>query len=45
MVSSLYISDDFKTLETYFFVDAISQANDVIAEMFIYNKIIFIVEH
>ena len=37
MASSLYISDDFKTLETYFFDDTISQANDLIAEMFIYD--------
>ena len=32
MASSLYISDDFKTLETYFFGDAITQANDLIAD-------------
>ena len=31
-MSYLYISDDFKTLETYFFGDAIGQANDLIAD-------------
>ena len=30
--ASLYISDDFKTLETYFFGDAIGDANDLIAD-------------
>ena len=31
-MSFLYISDDFETLETYFFGDAINDANRLIAE-------------
>jgi len=32
MASSIHISDDFESLETYFFGDTISQANDLIAD-------------
>ena len=31
-MSSLFISDDFNTLETYFFGDAIGDANQLIAD-------------
>ena len=31
-MASLFISDDFHTLETYFFGDAIGEANDLIAD-------------
>ena len=32
IMTYIYISDDFNTLETYFFGDAISDANKIIAD-------------